>query len=99
MYQDLVVQNQREEDGYTALYQILSVTLQVLQDFRPKWGPGLLTKKMNMLKFVNLMQTHHTHQEKNFGRPYSEFEVITNIIQGAIDDPIYEITARKSKRQ
>ena len=97
MYHNLVVQNQQEEDGYTALYQILSVTLPVLQDFRPKWGPAL-TKKMSMFKFVNLMQ-RHTHQEKNFGRPYSQFEVITNIIQGAIDDPIYEITARKSKRQ
>ena len=95
MYHGLVVQNQREEDGYTALCQILSVTLPVLQDFRPKWGPGL-TKKMNMFKFVNLMQTH-THQEKNFGRPYSQFEVITNIIQHTIDDPRYEMTARTSK--
>ena len=95
MRHDLVVQNQRDEDGYTALYQILSVTLPVLQDFCPKWGSSL-TKKINMFKFVNLMQMH-TYQEKNFGQPYSEFEAITNIIQQAIDDSRYDMTARTAK--
>jgi hypothetical protein len=95
MYHDLVIQNQREEDGYTTIYQILSTTLPVLQDFRPKWGPSL-TKKVNMYKFVNLMQTH-TDQERSFGRPYSEFELVTNIIQHAIDESRYEITARTAK--
>jgi hypothetical protein len=70
MYHDLVIQNQREEDGYTAIYQILSTTLPVLQDFRPKWGPRL-TKKVNMYKFVNLMQTH-TDQKKEASEDHTQ---------------------------
>jgi hypothetical protein len=95
MYPDLVIQNQREEDGYTAIYQILSTTLPVLQHFRPKWGPSL-TKKVNMYKCVNLIQTH-MDQERSFSQPYSEFELVTNIIQHAIDDSRYKITARTAK--
>jgi hypothetical protein len=95
MYHDLVIQNQRDEDGYTAIYQVLSATLPVLQDFRPKWGPAF-PKKQSIYRFVNTMQTF-TDQEHNFGRPYSEFELVTNIIQHAIEDARYEITATSAK--
>ena len=37
--------------------------------------------------------------EASYARPYSELEVITNIIQHAVEDPRYEITARTAKSQ
>jgi hypothetical protein len=94
-YHDIVAQNTSTEDGYTALYQILSTVVPKLQDFRPKWGPAL-TKDITMYRFVNLMQ-QHTDAEATFNRPYTELEIITNIIQKALENIRYEMPARTVK--
>jgi hypothetical protein len=91
----LVLQHERAQDGYTALYQILSTCLPKLQDFHPKWGPDL-TKKINMFKYVNQMQAH-MDLEASYGRSYTDFEIVINIIQHAVQDPRYEIAVRTAK--
>jgi hypothetical protein len=95
-YHDIVAQNTSSEDGYTTLYQILSTIIPKLQDFRPKWGPTL-DKDHDMYRFVRIMQ-QHALSESEFGiRPYTELEIITNIIQHALDDVRYEMSARIAK--
>lgn len=89
------MQNIDNEDGYATLYQILRTVLPQLQDFRPKWGPTL-DKNMDMYRFITKMQRHIATEVK-FHRPYSELEMVTNIIQHALDDRRYEMTARTAK--
>jgi hypothetical protein len=92
IYHD-IRQNIDSKDGYTTLYQrILSTFQPKLQDFCPKWGPTL-DKSQDMFRFVTTMQ-RRAATEATFGRPYSELEMVTNIIQHALDDRRYEMTAR-----
>ena len=95
IYYDIVRQSTNEGDGFAVLYQILSIVMPKLQDFRPKWGPNL-TKDIDMYRFVNQMEKF-TETENTFNRPYSQLEQVTNIIQHAILDPRYEMTARTTK--
>ena len=94
-YHDIVAQNTSSEDGYATLYQMLRIILPKLQDFRAKWGPPL-DKNQDMYRFVRIMQEHAT-SEAEFDRPYKDIEIITNIIQHALDDARYEMTARTAK--
>jgi hypothetical protein len=90
-----VAHNIRAEDGYTTLYQILSLVMPALQDIRPKWGPNL-TKDITMYRFVNTMQ-QYTDQKATFMRQYTELEIVTNIIQHALKDDQYEMAAHTTK--
>ena len=92
---DIVAQNTSSKDGYTTLYQILRTILPKLQDFPTKWGPTL-DKNQDMYRFVRIMQEHAT-SEAEFDRPYNDIKIITNIIQHALDDTRYEMTARTAK--
>jgi hypothetical protein len=90
-----VAQNTGSEDGCATLYQILRTTLPKLQDFHTKWGPNL-NKNQDMCRFVRIMQEHAT-LEAEFDRPYKDIEIITNVIQHALDDARYKMTARTAK--
>jgi hypothetical protein len=51
---------------------------------------------MDMCRFVTTMQ-RHTAIEVKFGRPFRELELVTNVIQHALDDRRYEMTAQTAK--
>jgi hypothetical protein len=51
---------------------------------------------MDMYRFVTTMQ-RHTATEVKFGRPFRELELATNVIQHALDDQRYEMTAQTAK--